>query len=85
MATVARRSLDEISRLGIEKYKTRIEPSLSPKDHGKFVVIDIDSGDFEMDEDDLTAVLRMRSRRPDAETWLQLVGEETAYKIRIFR
>ena len=35
-----------------------------------------------LDEDDYTAVTRLRARRPSADVWLARVGQPTAYKLR---
>lgn len=75
------RSLDEIGRLGMETYERLVRPLLRPEDDGKYVVVDIDTGDYELDEDDCTAVVRFHKRRPTAETFLLMVGQPTAYKI----
>jgi hypothetical protein len=81
-ATEPRRSLDEIARLGQEAFDRHVRPALRPEDDGKFIVLDIDTGEYEMDADDYTAVMKMRDRKPTAETWLMRVGQKAAYKIR---
>jgi hypothetical protein len=81
-AAEPRRSLDEIARLGREAFDRHVRPVLRPEDDGKFVAIDVDTGEYEIDADDYTAVTRMRGRKPTAETWLMRVGEKAAYKIR---
>ena len=79
------RSLDERDRLATETFDRRVRPLLRPEDDGKFVAIDIDTGDYEIDEDDYTAVMRLRTRNPGAEIWLECAGQPTAYKIRRVR
>jgi hypothetical protein len=81
-AAEGRLSLEQIARLGAEVYGRRVRPSLRPEDEGKFVAVDVLSGDFEVDEDDYAAVARLRSRRPGAEVWLERAGEPAAYKLR---
>ena len=80
-----KRTLDELSRLGGEIFERRVKPSLRPEDDGKFVAIDVETGEYELDEDDYTAVMRLRSREPAADIWLMRAGYPTAYKIRVFR
>jgi hypothetical protein len=77
-----RRSLEEIARLGAAAYDRHVRPVLRPEDNNKFVAIDIDTGDYELDEDDYAAVTRLRKRRPSAEVWLERVGQPAAYQIR---
>ena len=45
-------------------------PALRPENYGKFVAIDVETGDHEINEDDYTAVTRLRSRKPAADVWL---------------
>ncbi len=76
------RELDEIVRRGREMYAARVEPLMRPEDDGKFVAVDVASGDYEIDPDDLTVVTRFRERRPGAESLLIRVGSATTYDIR---
>ncbi len=77
-----RLSQDERSRRGTEIFNTRIRPTLRPEDNGKYVAIDVATGDYELDADDYAAVMRLRSRRPGAEVWLERAGQPTAYVMR---
>jgi len=80
-ATEPRRSLEEIARLGAEALERYVQPARRPEDDDKFVAIDIDTGEYELDEDDYAAVMRLRTRRPSAEIWLGRVGQPEAYRI----
>jgi hypothetical protein len=80
-ARAPRYSHEEFARRGREIYERAVRPSLRPEDDGKYVAIDIESGDYEMDRDDYTATERLFSRRPDAQPWLERVGQPTAYRI----
>ena len=75
------RSPEELARLGAEAYDRHVRPALRPEDDGKFVAIDVTTGDFEIDEDDYTAVTRLRARRPGADGWLMRVGERATYRM----
>jgi hypothetical protein len=79
------RTLDEVAILGKEIFDRQIQPKLQPKDDGKFVAIDVGSGDYEIDQDDYRAVARLRSRKPDAEVWLMRAGYPAAYRMGIGR
>ena len=76
------RSPEEVARLGSDVFTRQIRPALRPEDDGKFVAIDVDTGDYELDEDDYAAVTRLRARRPSAEMWLERAGHPTAYQMR---
>jgi hypothetical protein len=61
-----RYSREEFSRRGQEIYDRVVRPALRPEDADKFVAIDIESGSYEMDANDYTAVDRLLKRLPDA-------------------
>lgn len=62
-------------------YNEKIRNTLGPEDKGKVVVIDVNSGDYEIADKDITATERLRERRPDAYTWAERVGYPTVYRI----
>ena len=81
-ATEPRRSLEEVARLEAEVFDRQVRPALRPEDDGKFVAIDIETGGYELDDDDYEAVTRLRARLPTAEVWLARAGYPVAYQIR---
>ena len=81
-ATEPHRTPEELARLGSEVFERRVRPMLRPEDDGKFVALDVQSGDYEVDEDDYAAVSRLRASNPAAEARLSRVGQPTAYKMR---
>jgi hypothetical protein len=83
--TNSRRTSEELSKLGGEIFNRQVRSTLRPEDDGKFVAIDVATGDHEIDEDDYAAVTRLRSRRPTADIWLERAGEPTACKMRLSR
>ena len=83
--TEPRRSLDELARLGEEIFDRQVRAALRPEDHGKFVAIDVKTGDHEVDEDDYAAVMRLRSRKPEADVWLMRAGFRAACRIGVVR
>ncbi len=80
-----RLSLDELARLGAEVFERQVRPRLSAEDEGRFVALDITTGEYEVDDDDYTATERLRARLPEAEMWLERAGYPTAYQIRLVR
>jgi hypothetical protein len=76
---------EELARLGSEVFDRQVRPLLRPEDEGKFVAIDIRTGDYELDEDDYAAVTRLRARNPMAEIWLARAGQPAAYRLGRFR
>ncbi len=77
----ASRDLDELARLGAEVFDRRVRPALCPADDGKFVAVDVASGEYEIDRDDYAAVARLRARVPGADVWLARAGSPTACRI----
>jgi hypothetical protein len=84
-AAESHRNLDELAHLGGEIYDRHIRPAMRPEDNGKFVAIDVETGDYEVDEDDYSAVARLRSRKPTAEIWMMCAGYPTTYRIGVSR
>ena len=58
-ATEPRHTPEELARLGSEVFERRVRPMLRPEDDGKFVALDVQTGDYEVDEDDYGAVSRL--------------------------
>ncbi len=77
----AKFSREEFARRGQEIYDRVVKSQLHAEDLDKFVAIDIESGDYEIDRDDFTAIERLRARRSDAQIWLRRAGQPTAYRI----
>jgi hypothetical protein len=75
-----RYSKEEFARRGQAIYDRDLRPRMKPQDEGKFVAIDIETGKFEMDVDDFTAVQRLLAKNPHAQSWLVRVGQPTAYR-----
>jgi hypothetical protein len=76
-----RRTLDELACLGGEIYDRQVRPALRPEDNGKFVALDVETGDYEINEDDYAAVARLRARKPAADVWLMQAGYPTTCRI----
>ena len=70
----------EVSARGKAIYRKRILPSIEPPPKGVFVAIDIDSGDYEIHERYITALMRLIKRRPTAMTFTLRVGYPTAHR-----
>ena len=80
MAIVERRNREELARLGTEHYQ-KILPQLASEDRGKFVAIDVHTGEYELAKDDCTAVTKLLERLPTADVWLERAGFTAAYKM----
>jgi hypothetical protein len=75
MATTQRRySLEEFARRGDAIYEKEILPKLTAKDVGKFLAIDIETGQYEIAADEMRAGDKLLARRPEAQIWMVRVG-----------
>jgi hypothetical protein len=69
-----RYSKEEFARRGNEIYEREVQSLLSAQDEGKFVAIDIETGAFETDADEIAASHRLLARNPEAQIWFRLIG-----------
>ena len=76
---VAELSREEFAALAKEIYYRDIRPKVIDEHHGEFLVLDVESGDYEIDKDSLQAGLRMKERRPDGRRFMFRVGYQAAY------
>lgn len=70
---------DEIAALGERIYREKIRPTLTESDIGKFVHIDVSSGAYEIDDDDVSGDIRLNNRVPGALCYGRRVGYSAAY------
>ena len=76
-----RYSNNEIVRRGQALYEGRIRADLDPSWKGKFLVVDIETGDYEIDASEVDALRRAKARNPGAALYLLRVGYPTAYRL----
>ena len=77
-ATQPRYGKEEFARRGDALYERDVLPRLELGNDGKFVAIDIESGAFEVDADELAASDRLTAGHPDAQIWLRRIGSRYA-------
>ena len=75
MATLKpQHSKQEFARRGEAIYERDIRPVVEPNNRGKFVAIDIETGSYEMDADEMAACDRLLARLPSGQIWIRRVG-----------
>jgi hypothetical protein len=74
-------TMEEIARRGEEIYQQQLRARVEPGNEGKILVLDVDTGDYEIDGDDLAADHRLRSRHPDSVFYGLRIGYPAADKI----
>jgi hypothetical protein len=81
MASTQRRySKEEFARLGDALYECEVRPHLKSDDEGKFAAVDIDSGTYEVDVDELAACDKLSARIPEAQIWLVRIGSRYLHR-----
>ena len=70
------RPKEEIACLGREIYERDIRHLVEADHHGEVVAIDVDSGDYAIGDMVVTAVKRLRDKRPDA---INVLSERVGY------
>lgn len=79
MATVRPRyGKEEFARRGDAAYEREVRPWIDRGDEGKFVAIDVETGTYEVDADEMAASDRLRKRVPTAQIWLCKIGSRFA-------
>jgi hypothetical protein len=69
-----RYSKEEFARRGDELYDSQVRPHLKKKDKGRFVAIDIETGEWEIGDEEMDVVDRIWARLPDPQPWVVRVG-----------
>jgi hypothetical protein len=77
----ARLTSSELSRRGQEIYDREIRKKVEKKHHGKFLVVEVDSHDYEIDQDPVAANQRLRQRHPGALSYMVRIGYRAAFKL----
>jgi hypothetical protein len=79
-STKRRYSKEEFARRGDAIYESDIRPHLQTEDDGKFAAIDIESGLYEIDADELKAGDRLCVRIPEAQIWMVRIGSRYVHR-----
>lgn len=74
---------DDLARRAKDLYERRIRQRVEADDdnEGRFVAVDVESGDYEVADDALMASAGLRRRRPEAFVYLLRVGRPTAFRL----
>jgi hypothetical protein len=81
MAVMDATGPDDVSRRGWRLYQERIQSEVEPEHNGRFLVVDVDSGDYVLADDELSAFDRAREQLPDGAFYLVRVGRRAAHRI----
>ncbi len=79
--TQATQTPDQIVQRGEAIYNDRIRPYVEPQKNGQYLILDVDSGDYEVDQDEVVATKRAQARHPNG-TFLALrIGYQATYNL----
>ena len=73
--------LKEIARRGWELYEQSIRAQVEPQYIGKFMSIDIDTGEYAISDDPLVAALQLIDKNPAVRCYGVRIGFRAMYKI----
>jgi hypothetical protein len=69
----------EVAARGEALYERQLRQAVETEHKGKFLVLDIETGTYEIDLDDLIATKRLLTRQPQAVIYGLRIGYPTAY------
>jgi hypothetical protein len=75
-------SREEVARLADELYEGGIRAEIeTPENIGKMVIIDIESGDYDIGESDIQAVQALKKKNPNARLFGIRIGYDVAMSL----
>jgi hypothetical protein len=84
MKVQPRYSKEEFARRGDEIYERELRSLLEAEHQGEFVAIDIETGTYETNTDELTVSDRLLARVPNAQIWLRRIGSRYSHRFGSF-
>ena len=76
-----RYSREEVAKRGEAIYEQEIRPKVESENKGKYLVLDIETGEYEIDQDDLAATKRVLEKCPEAVLYGLRIGYPAAYRL----
>jgi hypothetical protein len=75
-------SEEEIDRRGEALYQNHVRPLVeTPENIGREIVIDVETGDYEIDADGMAASRRLLARHPGAALYGARIGYDAVYTL----
>lgn len=70
-----------LAHRGRDYYDRFLRSKLEPQQNGKFLALEVESGDYEMGDSQLEAIDRAQASHPDSVFYIHRVGHRTAGRI----
>ena len=74
-------SCGAIAARGEEIYQQQLREKVEAKHQGKFLTIDIETGDYEIDADEVASAMRLLEKHPEAALYCLRIGFPAAHCI----
>ena len=72
---------DKCRELGWEIYNTKIKQLVEPQEKGKFLVVDVTTGDYAVNRDLIAAEDELAARRPDGVIYTIRIGHPAPFRL----
>ncbi len=72
---------EDIIRRGRRLYESKLRAQMEATHAGEYLVLNVDTGEYEVDRDDVAASRRARLRFPSAPLFTMRVGHATAFRL----
>lgn len=72
---------EEIAQRGQAIYDQRIRAHVETAHQGEFLVLNIETGEYEMDRNELAALQRAKAKNPDGAFYILRIGATAAYRL----
>lgn len=72
---------DEIARRGQALYDQQIRAQVEADHPGEFLVLNIETGEYEIDANELAALQRAKTQNPAAAFYILRIGSPVAYRL----
>lgn len=79
--TVSQKTIQNIAVRGQALYERAIRQDVEPQHTGKFLVLDVDTGDYEIDTNEVAAFDRAIARNPSGSRYLVRIGHAAAHRL----
>jgi hypothetical protein len=73
-------SIDEVGDRGTELYETKIRPLVEAGNTGRYLAIDIETGDYAVADQRYDACMMLIDKNPDVQIWIIRIGHVAAAK-----
>jgi hypothetical protein len=71
----------QLARRGQAYYDRHLRAQLEPEHDGEFLALEVETGNYEMDDDEMAAIQRARAKHPGSLFYVLRVGHRAAHRI----